>query len=193
MATADAFSICTNKSQERGINIVIYVATQDQPAFDAIKANLEAELAPKGELQLSFFLTILHAVWNAQRCIALEATLQNEAIARGLADAMFDDELARKLDRLYRYKKTHETARRQAIAELRKLQTEAFFRSEPKPAESQQQQLPSILVDTTPKSARSARKPKPQRPPHPLDAEIEAEIRLLDACVAKHLRLPTAA
>ena len=166
---------------------MIYVRPEDQSAFDAMKANLEAELAPKGELQLSFFLTILHAAWNAHRCIALEAGLQNEANSRGLADAMFDDEeLASKLDRLYRYKKMHETTRRQAIAELRKLQTEAFFRNEPKPAEEQQ---PSILVDTT-KSARTTSKPKPQPDPLTTPHDIDAEIRALTTYAVRNLKRP---
>jgi hypothetical protein len=167
---------------------MIYVRPEDQPAFDAMKANLEVELAPKGELQLSFFLTILHAAWNAQRCIALEAGLQNEAVARGLADAMFDDELARKLDRLYRYKKTHETARRQAIAELRKLQTEAFSRNEPNAVTEQR---PSVLVDTT-KSAQAARKPKLKPQPDPLTTphDIDAEIRALTTYAVRNLKRP---
>jgi hypothetical protein len=125
----------------------IYVAPEDGDAFEAMKSNLTAELAPRGELQLCLFATILHATWNAQRCISLEASLQNEARSRGLEDALFDDKLARKLDRVYRHKRMHESTQRKSIAELRKLQNEDYHRTNPNPAAIVEEE-PSVLVDT---------------------------------------------
>jgi hypothetical protein len=68
--------------------------------------------------------------WNIQRCTQLEAHLQEEAAAAGIADAMLDDQLSRKIDRLWRYKRMHESTLRQATSDFRKLKTEEFFRNE---------------------------------------------------------------
>jgi hypothetical protein len=104
------------------------------------------ELKPVGETQTHHFQLILHAQWNLQRCFELEAHIQNEAFSKRLADALLDDELARKLDRIYRYKKMHESSHRRASAELRHLQTECLWRknSEQNPGKDAE----SILVDT---------------------------------------------
>jgi hypothetical protein len=147
----------------------IFVAPEDGDAFEAMKSNLTDELAPCGELQLSLFATILHATWNAQRCISLEASLQNEARSKGLEDALFDNELARKLDRVYRYKRTHESTQRKSIAELRKLQNEEFYRNNPSIA-GVIDEAPSVLVDT--RVTKSEIKKRQKAVAHSFDDEI---------------------
>ena len=109
-------------------NAQIFVRPDEKADFDAFESNLIAELKPAGQLQCHIFDQLLHAAWNIRRCFALEAEIQNEAIAKGILDALLDDELARKLDRVYRYKKTHEATQRAALKELRQLQTEDLFR-----------------------------------------------------------------
>jgi hypothetical protein len=95
-------------------------------------------------MQCHYFDLILHATWNIRRCMLLEAELQSEAAGpEGDEDAMLDDQLARKIDRLWRYKKMHETTLRQSTAEFRKLKTEEFFR-----IESQIPKGQSVLADT---------------------------------------------
>jgi hypothetical protein len=165
----------------------IYVPPEDQPAFDAMKANLVAELNPSGELQLSLFISILHATWNAQRCITLEAALQNEAISKtGVLDAMFDDDFARKLDRIYRYKRMHDSTQCRAITELRKLQTEDFRRNEANPPI---EPAVSVLVDTTTRPAKGPRR----KPAATSVLSFDDEIRALTFATKKLQTPPTAA
>jgi hypothetical protein len=108
----------------------LYIRPEEQPAFDDLCQSLKAEILPQGALQSALFDTILHASWNIQRCATLEAEVQLEAAEAGLSDAMLDEQFGRKIDRLYRYKRMHETSRRQALAELRKLKTEELWRVE---------------------------------------------------------------
>jgi uncharacterized protein YihD (DUF1040 family) len=149
----------------------IFVAPEDEAAFHAMKSNLTAELVPYGELQLSLFATIVHATWNAQRCITIETSLQKEARARGFEDAMLDDEIARKLDRVYRYKRMHESTQRKSIAELRKLQNEDFYRNHATAA-ALVEEAPSVLVDT--RAAKAAVKNRQKAVAHSFDDEIKA-------------------
>jgi hypothetical protein len=104
---------------------------------------MEAELMPVGVNQDHLFTIILHAAWNIRRCYLLETEIQNEAIAKGLSDALLDDEMTRKLDRIYRHKKMRESSHRRAMAELRRQQTEDIWRRE-----NQELLEESVLVDT---------------------------------------------
>jgi hypothetical protein len=125
----------------------IFVHPDEQLEFDRLKSTLRIELQPVGETQLHHFQLILHAQWNIRRCFELEAQIQNEAISKGLADAALDDELARKLDRIYRYKKMHESSHRRASSELRHLQTECAWR-QANSGDEDCEDTESILVDT---------------------------------------------
>jgi hypothetical protein len=118
----------------------LYIRAGEQDEFDELLQLLNDQLKPAGIMQCQFFDLILHASWNIRRCMLLEATLQSET---PLDDAMLDDELTRKIDRLWRYKKMHETTLRQATAEFRKLKTEEFSRVENQVPLSQ-----SVLTDT---------------------------------------------
>ena len=108
----------------------IFVRPEEQADFQAFDAALSAEFQPTGANQQNLYALILHASWNIRRCFALETEIQNEANSQGFADALLDDALSRKLDRLYRYKKMHESSYRRAVAELRVLQTEQLWRRE---------------------------------------------------------------
>ena len=118
----------------------LYIRADEQVEFDELLQLLTDQLQPGGIMQCQYFDLILHASWNIRRCMALEAKLQSEST---LEDAMLDDDLARKIDRLWRYKKMHESTLRQATAEFRKLKTEEFFR-----IESQIPKGQSVLADT---------------------------------------------
>jgi hypothetical protein len=121
----------------------IFVRPEEQTVFAEFEELMEAELMPVGINQGELFTIILHAAWNIRRCFLLETEIQNEAIAKGLSDALLDDELTRKLDRIYRYKKMHESSHRRAMAELRRQQTENIWRRE-----NQELLEESVLVDT---------------------------------------------
>jgi hypothetical protein len=121
----------------------LYIRPEEQEEYDFFFEQLQTQLAPNGILQCQYFDLILHASWNIQRCTRLEAKMQEEAAAAGLDDALLDDELARKIERFWRYKKMHENTLRQSTAEFRKLKTEEFSRSENQSPLDQ-----SVLTDT---------------------------------------------
>jgi hypothetical protein len=120
----------------------IYIRADEQDEFDELLQLLTDQLKPGGIMQCQFFDLILHASWNIRRCMALEAKLESEASPD--VDALLNDEdYARKITRLWRYKKMHESTLRQATAEFRKLKTEEFFRVESEIPKGQ-----SVLTDT---------------------------------------------
>ncbi len=121
----------------------IFVRPGEEQIFQEFESALLAELQPEGINEEHLFSLILHATWNIRRCFELEEQIQNEANAKGSPDAMLDDELAPKLDRIYRYRKMHESTYRKAISELRRLQTEAVWRRE-----TQELLNEPIVVDT---------------------------------------------
>jgi hypothetical protein len=114
--TSSANSLTTGLTSTR-----IYVRPEEQQTFDQFEAGLKAELKPQGPSQTHHFNLILHASWNLLRCLELE----NQLLEAGNVD---DDETARKMDRIYRYRKMHESTHRRSTAELRKLQTEQLWR-----------------------------------------------------------------
>lgn len=108
----------------------LYIRPDQIEEYQSFYNGLHEQLMPQGMMQCQFFDQILHASWNIQRCTQLEAHVQEEALSAGLPDAILDDQLCRKIDRIWRYKRMHETSLRQAIAEYRKLKTEELFRNE---------------------------------------------------------------
>ena len=108
----------------------IFIPPGQEDKFCKLNAGLMVQIRPESPLQLQLFDVLIHAAWNVLRCIELEDIIQNEAIALGLPDALFDDDLSRKLDRIYRYKKMHESTQRRITAQLCALQTEQLWRRE---------------------------------------------------------------
>ena len=108
----------------------IFVRPDEESDFLILQDSLLTELQPTGIIQNEFFNLILHAAWNIRRCYTLEMQIQNDALDKGLLDALLDDELSLKLDRIYRYKKMHESSQRRAISQLRRLQSENVWRRE---------------------------------------------------------------
>lgn len=134
----------------------LYIRPEEQEIFDTLAAGLRLELTPDGVTEHIYFDQILHASWNIQRCAIVEAELQAQAAANGLADAILSDDesLTRKLDRIYRYKRMHETALTRATNELRRIQSERVHRerlanSMPVPAP-----LATVLADTRSDTAK---------------------------------------
>ena len=122
----------------------IFVRPDEESDFLILQSSLLAQIQPAGIIQNEFFDLILHAAWNIRRCYTLEMQIQNDALDKGLLDALLDDELSLKLDRVYRYKKMHESSQRRAVSQLRRLQSEDLWRRE-----HQQFIDDPILADTT--------------------------------------------
>lgn len=120
----------------------LFVRSDEQREFDIFQSDLLENLKPEGPLQSHFFEILLHAAWNIKRCLTIEAEIQSEADSKGFSDAMLDDDLSRKLDRVYRYKKMHESTQKKCLTELRILQTEQFWRNENEAGQEE-----SVLTD----------------------------------------------
>lgn len=115
--------------------IRIFVRPDEQATFDALKADLAANLTPATPQELHVFDVVLTAAWNLRRVLDLEAELQNEANELGFAEAFFDSELGKKFDRADRYKRQYETTYRRAMSELKKLVATRCSQQSAQPAE----------------------------------------------------------
>ncbi len=120
-----------------------FVRPEERQAFDEFHQALLDELQPQGVTQEHHFALILHAAWNLRRCLEIETEIMEDAFTKD-ADVHTDPELSRKLDRIYRYKKMHESSHRRASADLRQLQTGQLWRRG-----KEELQGESILLDTT--------------------------------------------
>ena len=120
-----------------------FVRPEERQAFDEFHAALSYEIQPQGVTQDHHFSLLLHAAWNIRRCLELEYQIQEEAFLKNL-DIHADPELSTRLDRIYRYRKMHESSHRRASADLRQLQTEQLWRRG-----KEELQDESILADTT--------------------------------------------
>jgi len=120
----------------------IFVRPDEESIFLDFQEKFVEELQPSGINQITLFEIILHAAWNIRRCIQLESEALEAAFHQGIDED--DAALVKKLDRLYRYKKMHESSKRRATAELRQLQTEQIWRREAGELQSE-----SILADTS--------------------------------------------
>jgi hypothetical protein len=101
----------------------LVVRDDEREEFEALQADLTAELDPQGALEMLTFNRLLHAAWNLNRFRRLESSL----MASGL-DPLLDDSAAKTLDRLYRYATAADRAYTRALNELRTLQTERALR-----------------------------------------------------------------
>lgn len=148
----------------------LYIRPEEQEIFNVLATELRFELTPDGVTEHLYFDQILHASWNIQRCTIVEAELQTQAGAGGLLDAALSDDeaLIKKLDRIYRYKRMHESALARATKELRSIQSERVHRERlangmPIPAP-----LAAVLADTRSDTAkiqnRTVARPMPLRP-----------------------------
>ena len=142
--TEEGLRASSANSIRSGLTAVkLFVRAEEQEEFELTRQSLMEQLQPSGLMQGHLFDRILHAMWNIQRCTVLEAALQAEAFDRGVLDALLEDELGRKLDRIYRYRKMHESAQRQATAEFRRLKTEEHSRNSRGDAKNE-----SVLIET---------------------------------------------
>ena len=88
----------------------------EREAFGNFDATLRAQLSPTGALEITLFEQLISSGWNLRRVEALEA----EAFAQG---SLADENIARQLDRLSRYRGQHERSFYRALHELQTLQT----------------------------------------------------------------------
>ncbi|MBL8211846.1 MAG: hypothetical protein JNK87_14105 [Bryobacterales bacterium] len=111
--------------------------------FAAFEQSLRAEFQPQGVYQGILFSEILHSAWNLERCHNAEAQLHREA-ADPNVDPLLLDTNATRLRLIALYASRAERSLSKAAKELRRVQTEAHYRSEERSGDCQV----SPLVDT---------------------------------------------
>jgi hypothetical protein len=97
----------------------IIVRPDEREEFEALQADLLAEIAPFGALEGLLFEQLLHAAWNLRRIRRLEAKAFD-----GAADPLEDDKLAQLLDRYARYQARYERTFHRVLKELKAVQTQ---------------------------------------------------------------------
>ena len=98
----------------------LVIRPEEQDVFGAVVAAHRADLHPDGALQETVFAQLIAAAWNLRRVRILQAELFD-----GVLDPLADPGLDARCDRLGRYEQRFARAFYRAIAELRRLQTDA--------------------------------------------------------------------
>lgn len=96
------------------------VAPAERDLFHALRTQMLRDIQPIGALQIEFFNSALRAAWEIRRCDAAE----RELAAHG--DPLLSP--SKTIDRIYRVRRQAERTYRQALAELKKLQTDRAIR-----------------------------------------------------------------
>lgn len=122
-------------------SFVIVPGQEDE--FEAFEQSLRAEFQPQGVYQGILFKEILHAAWNLERCHNAEAQLHRDA-ADPNVDPLLVDANASRLRLIALYASRAERSLAKATKELRRVQTEAHYRAQERPADTEA----SPLVDT---------------------------------------------
>ncbi|MCC6342706.1 MAG: hypothetical protein IT166_10920 [Bryobacterales bacterium] len=121
----------------------LFLAEQDKPEFDQLRARLLSEFTPKGDAELLVFDELILAAWKL-RNISLRETTLGEQTGEDLIFSTVP-ELMKLADRLQRYRTANERAFHRAIAELRRLQNDRLYR----------EQFPNQLPKDAPKLANA--------------------------------------
>lgn len=94
----------------------LLIREDERDAFAEFETQHQAQLQPAGALEITLFEQLIAAGWNLRRIEILESA----TFAQG---SLADENLARQLDRLARYRGQHERAFHRALRELKALQT----------------------------------------------------------------------
>jgi len=103
----------------------IVIPSGQESEFAAFSENLRAEFQPEGHYQDLLFRQVLLSAWNMERCAQAEATLFTAA-----TDPLLVAANAAQLKLLVLYRGRAERSFSQSVKELRRVQTEMFYRTE---------------------------------------------------------------
>ena len=118
--TPEGKSHCARNALRHGLTARHLVVREDErEEFEALRADLTAELDPQGVVETLLVNELLHAGWNLQRYRRLEA---------GHAADPCDEAAGALLDRLGRYQARAQRAWYRALRELRTVQTNRALR-----------------------------------------------------------------
>ncbi len=94
----------------------LLIREDEQAAFADFQIQHQNQINPQGALEITLCEMLISAGWNLRRIEILEA----DTLAQG---SLADENFARQLDRLARYRGQHERAFYRALKELKALQT----------------------------------------------------------------------
>ena len=94
----------------------LLIREDEQAPFAEFQIQHQNQINPQGALEITLSEMLISAGWNLRRIEILEA----DTLAQG---SLADENIARQLDRLARYRGQHERAFYRALKELKALQT----------------------------------------------------------------------
>lgn len=139
----------------------IIVSEQDRPLFAALRDSLFCSVRPKTGLEDEAFRHLLNAAWQLRRLAQWEEDLLSQP-----ANPFLDSAAEARLGRLQKYKAAQERTYKNALAELRMLQTERLARTQTGEL-AQAQVSANAPVATVTSIARVGRLPLRFSIPHP--------------------------
>jgi hypothetical protein len=109
----------------------LVIAPEEKLEFFVLQAEHRRQLKPDNIIEETLFELIIAAVWNLRRIRQLQTALQ---VSIDPLEALEDENLQKKLDRLTRHETRLERSYHKALKELKALQTERHNRSVMTPA-----------------------------------------------------------
>ena len=114
--TAAGKAVVSQNANRHNLTGRLLIRDDEAEAFHHFQTQHQNQLQPQGALELTICEQLIAAGWNLRRIEILEAG----AFAQG---SLADENIARQLDRLARYRGQHERAFYRALRELKALQT----------------------------------------------------------------------
>ena len=107
-----------------------FIRPGEDSAYSQLSEQLEISLAPLGPLECNLFHEIRRAIWRLRRCSQIEEGFSTPETNDGSPDPMQLDATAKLQFSIDRARSLSHRLLHKSTAELRKLQTERFFRNE---------------------------------------------------------------
>ena len=104
----------------------VIIAPGEQPEFDHLLAQYQADVKPQGAIQQTLFNQLVAAAWNLRRIGRMESELCAES---SYQDLLANHDLQNQLDRLARHHTRIERCFHRCLKELKTLQTNAVIQS----------------------------------------------------------------
>ena len=107
-----------------------FIRPGEDSAYSQLSEQLEISLAPLGPLECNLFHEIRRAIWRLRRCSQIEEGFSTPETNDGSPDPMQLDATAKLQFSVDRARSLSHRLLHKSTAELRKLQTERFFRND---------------------------------------------------------------
>lgn len=125
--TPEGKTRCSQNASKHGLTArEVVIAPGEQPEFDDLLAQYQADVKPQGAIQQTLFNQLVAAAWNLRRIGRMEAELCAES---SYQDLLANHDLQNQLDRLARHHTRIERCFHRCLKELKTLQTNAVIQS----------------------------------------------------------------